>query len=163
MRGSIATLLLSALIVAGCQPEPSAPTNYPTATGCKPAAASASLTGGLELTEAPRKVSFNQDIMPMLSASGGTRDYKCLGCHPVWKDPKEISNDKDFDRIIGSIKSGRMPQSGARVTAEDLATLDAWRAGGYLVDRPVDAPKTATDSGTSTSSGAGTAKAPCAN
>jgi hypothetical protein len=95
-------------------------------------------SGEASLTAAPDPA-FNQDILPILSSSGGERDYKCTNCHPLYNQYSEVANEAEFARILAQIKAKRMPLGPARVTPADYALLKRWRATGFKLDRPVTA------------------------
>lgn len=82
---------------------------------------------GAPLSKGP---SFKNDVAPLLS-------FNCSGCHGVGGAGGVSLADKDhqiiyanvadnFDRLLDSMESGRMPMFGEKLTVKELKMLQAW-------------------------------------
>jgi hypothetical protein len=139
LRPAIALTLASLLsLAAACESASTAVDHPPAAAAGKDCETAGG--GGASLTASPDPA-FNQDILPILSSSGGDRDYKCTNCHPLYNHYADVANPVEFAKILRSIKTRRMPLGPGRVTAADYALLKRWQATGFRVDRPVTKPQ----------------------
>jgi hypothetical protein len=85
-----------------------------------------------------RQVTFYGDILPVLSADSRSRSYKCTTCHAHYREPEGLNSVPEIERIIESMKEGRMPRSTTKVTAAEIELFDVWRLQGFSVGRKPD-------------------------
>ena len=107
------------------------------------------LCGCVASAVAAEPLTFEQDIRPILRAH-------CYDCHGATQDvqggldlrlvrfmaeggdqgPAIVPGSPDASLLLARIKQGEMPPNGGHVTDDEIATIEAWIAGGASTARP---------------------------
>ena len=84
-------------------------------------------TGAVE----PDFITFYGDLLPILSSNGKDQAYKCTTCHAHYMKPSGLNNVREVERIVESLRSGRMPRGGDPVTSAKIELFSMWRLQGF--------------------------------
>ena len=137
-------LLIIAATLAACNGTPA----------IKPPAKCASANSSTALSLADQTVTFYKDILPILSSQQTGKVYKCTTCHAHYAKPEGLNNVPELNRVVESMRNGRMPRVGTRVPEDSIKLFSAWQIQGFPAGEPANlSPKTqATGTPTSSSS-----------
>lgn len=79
----------------------------------------------------PKVITFYGDILPILSSNAADSTYKCTTCHAHYSKPKGMNNVPELERVVESMRSGRMPRGGDPVPADKIELFTMWRLQGF--------------------------------
>ncbi|TWW07947.1 hypothetical protein E3A20_29240 [Planctomyces bekefii] len=81
-------------------------------------------------------VTFYGDLLPVLSSNESGAVYKCVTCHAHYGKPEGLSSVLEIERIVTSLKNGRMPRGGDPVPADKIELFSVWRLQGFQSGSP---------------------------
>lgn len=123
MRLTRSVTTLALLLLSGCSGSVSPQAEVPT-PACSPSSSALAL-------EDSDGVTFYGDLLPVLSSNKSGEVYKCTTCHAHYGKPDGMNNVRELERVVESMRSGRMPRGGDRVPAALIELFSMWRLQGF--------------------------------
>lgn len=107
----------------------------PASSGCSSSSALVADDTGKK-NDGTKAVTFYGDLLPILSSNVADHSYKCTTCHAHYAKPKGLNNVEEVERVVESMRSGRMPRGGDPVPAEMIELFTMWRIQGFQEGSP---------------------------
>lgn len=76
-------------------------------------------------------VTFYGDLLPILASVKTDEVYKCTTCHAHYLKPAGMNNVRELERVVESMRLGRMPRVGNAVPADKIDLFTTWRLQGF--------------------------------
>ncbi len=128
-KKSLICLLVAASSLFSCKR--AAPLDDGGSYACTTTSPSNNMSIGQDTNADKGPVSYWADIFPILDSVATTRVYKCNVCHANYARPDGLSSVPELNRVIGSMRNGRMPRGGDRVPEAAIQLFEKWRLDGF--------------------------------
>lgn len=132
---NVLALALTAL-AASCNEPPQQQSQTPQCTPSKAASLDETAAQSEDDTEPSTEVTFYGDLLPILASVETGKVYKCTTCHAHYEKPDGMNNVRELERVVESMKIGRMPRVGDRVPSAKIELFTMWRLQGFKDGTP---------------------------
>jgi len=85
---------------------------------------------------ATHKITFQDDILPILSSTETGKVYKCTVCHAAYRtNPQYLRQGDNFDQLIDAVQTQSMPLVGDPLPEAAIEIFKKWKEAGFPVDQ----------------------------
>ena len=118
---ALTSVVFLVAVLSGC--DDSTPPPTPTSS-CVKSGQSQSTEFSLVAEEA---LTFQKDILPILSSAKTDEVYKCTFCHAGYSKEETFAEKSKIDNVIAQVEELKMPLNGDEMRKEQIALIKKWR------------------------------------